>query len=233
MKGRWNIIGKMTVDIIRLDDAQKTAGEVGHFLAEARSILMSYIRKKENLRYTDYNDMVLEAAKKSEFLTEKLRRLILDITFDLEKYDAYKLDLVYIHGIKINYEQEILEVSMPMLIPHRKHKFTDYLYKPLHTAFQQWCTEQIDLDSVIPEFHKCTVCFLHLYDENLPISRVRDHDNIEEKHVLDVIANFCLKSDNGLQVDTYHFTRMGKKDRTKIYIMDTQKFPDWMIEKSI
>lgn len=52
-----------------------------------------------------------------------------------------------------------------------------------------------------PEYMKCTVCFVHVYDETLPLGRVRDHDNYEEKHVLDVLANFFLKSDGGLYVD--------------------------------
>ena len=41
--------------------------------------------------------------------------------------------------------------------------------------------------------------------------RVRDHDNIEEKHVLDILAGFCLKSDSGLYVDTVHMTRLRRR----------------------
>ena len=67
----------------------------------------------------------------------------------------------------------------------------------------------------MPEFQKCTVCFLHLYDRELPLGRVRDHDNMEEKHVLDVISNFFLVSDGGLHVDTCHITRMADRDATE------------------
>lgn len=81
---------------------------------------------------------------------------------------------------------------------------------------------------MVPEYEKCTVCFMHLYDEKLPIARVRDHDNCEEKHVLDVISNFFLVSDGGLYLDTYHFTRMGEQDGTRIFIMDTSLFPEWI-----
>lgn len=59
------------------------------------------------------------------------------------------------------------------------------------------------------------------------------HDNIEEKHVLDILAGFCLKSDSGLYVDTVHMTRLGEEDTTRLYIMDSRKFPDWICEKSM
>ena len=62
----------------------------------------------------------------------------------------------------------------------------------------------------------------------LPLARVRDHDNLEEKHVLDVLAGFFMQSDNGLYVDTYHVTRLAEKDRTWIYVMDSCCFPAWL-----
>lgn len=80
----------------------------------------------------------------------------------------------------------------------------------------------------IPEYEKCTVCFVHLYNRDLPLGRIRDHDNFEEKHVLDVISNFFLASDSGLHVDTYHITRMAEQDATEVYIMDTENFPKWL-----
>ena len=49
----------------------------------------------------------------------------------------------------------------------------------------------------------------------------------EEKHVLDVISNFFLISDGGLCVDTYHITRLAGQDATRIFIMETEKFPHW------
>lgn len=212
----------------QLDDAQKTAGNVSQQLAEARNILQVYMRKNTNVRYKNYEDMVLESSKSAERLTEKLRRLSLEVTLDTQKYEDYKSDLVEIHNIEIAYEGQILRVSMPMLVPHRKAHYTDYLYKPLYTAFRHWCMVRAEEHLVIPAYDKCTVCFLHMYDAKLPSVRVRDHDNCEEKHVLDVITSFFLSSDNGLYTDTYHFTRMGEQDGTRIYVMDSDMFPAWI-----
>ena len=65
-------------------------------------------------------------------------------------------------------------------------------------------------------------------DETLPLARVRDHDNYEEKHVQDIITNFFLQSDSGLYTNTCHVTRMGEEDRTLLYVMDSSKFPAWI-----
>lgn len=218
------ILGKLKN---QLDDAQKTSGEVAQHLAEARSILFAYTRKNSNLQYTNFCDMVLESSKNAEKLTEKLRRLTLEVTLDAQRYEDYKSDLVLIHGIELECMDGILKVSMPVLVPHRKESYTDYLYKPLHTACQHWCIKQMEMGRKTPVYTKCTVCFIHIYDETLPLGRVRDHDNYEEKHVLDILSNFFLRSDGGLYVDTCHMTRLGKKDRTVILVMDAGCFPGW------
>lgn len=213
----------------QLDHVQQVAGEVEQRVAEARTILRSYIRKDRAADYGSMNDMVLEAAKSSEYLTERLRRLTLELTLDRHKYADYKQELVVIHGIEVEFLKEILEISMPVMVPHRKNGYTDFLYKPLYTALQHWCVKQAEQESIIPFFEYATVCFVHEYDKELPLARVRDHDNMEEKQILDVIDNFFLKSDSGKYVNTYHEIRMADKDRTRIYVMAQTDFSGWLL----
>ncbi len=212
----------------QLNDAQKLASETEHLLAEARNLVACYTRSRAEAGYDSFTDMVLEASKTGERLTEKLRRLSLEVVLDGRKYEQYQSELVRIHGIEVSFSDGILEVTAPVLVPHRKGSYTDYLYKPLYTAFWQWCRKRRGEGKEVPEFQKCTVCFLHHYDRELPFGRVRDHDNMEEKHVLDVIANFFLASDGGLDADTYHITRMADRDATRIFVMDAEKFPLWV-----
>ena len=214
-----------------MDVGQKTAGHVEAMLAEARNLLQAYARKCVNIHFDNLNDMVLEAAKSSEILTEKMRNLVLQMTLDKRKYEQYQSDLVLIHGIEISYEENILSISLPALIPHRKTEYTNYIYKPLYTAFQHWCIERAEQNKEIPEYKTCTVCFSHIYDSKHPIYRVRDHDNIEEKHVLDVISNFFLTSDSGCYTNVYHETRLEDVERTMIYVRTSEKFPLWLYEK--
>ena len=67
-----------------------------------------------------------------------------------------------------------------------------------------------------------------MYDSGLPLTRVRDHDNLEEKHILDVVGSFFLKTDSGLYLNSYHTTMLGKEDRTYLVIMENEKFPGWL-----
>ena len=212
----------------QLDHVQQIAGDVEQRVAESRAILRSYIRKDGAAWYDGLNDMVLEAAKNSEYLTERLRRLTLELTLDQRKYAEYKRELVAIHGIEIEYQNGILKIDLPVLIPHRKAGYTDFLYKPLYTALQHWCVKQKELEKEIPFFEYAAVAFVHEYDRTLPLARVRDHDNMEEKQILDVIDNFFLKSDNGKYLNTYHEIVVAQADRTHIYVMHREEFPLWL-----
>lgn len=223
--GEPNALAKMQK---QLDHVQRISGEVEQRVAEARGILRSYCRKDGAIRYDSLNDMIVDAAKNSEYLTERLRRLTLELTLDTQKYVDYKNALVHIHGIEVEYVQEILQISMPVLIPHRKSAYTDYLYQPLYTALRNWCAERAGQGQEIPFFEKGTVCFLHCYEKGLPLGRVRDHDNIEEKHVLDVISNFFLRSDGGLYINVYHESRLEEEDGTCICVMKQKAFPEWL-----
>ena len=70
-----------------------------------------------------------------------MRRLTLEVTINPVQYERYKEELVMIHGIEVEYEKEILKVSLPLLIPHRKEVYTNFIYKPLHIALQNWYLE--------------------------------------------------------------------------------------------
>ena len=212
----------------QLEDAQKLMGRMEQYIVEARGVLQSCIRRQSEFQYAYLGDMIQETAKTSERLTDKLRRMTLEIVVNPKEYEKYKEDLVLIHGIELEYKDEILRVSAPALIPHRKDCYTDYLYKPLHTAFRNWCIQRAEEKLEIPTYTNCTICFVHVYDETLPLARVRDHDNYEEKHVQDIITNFFLQSDSGLYTNTCHVTRMGEEDRTLLYVMDSSKFPAWI-----
>ena len=120
----------------QLEDAQKLMGRMEQYIVEARGVLQSCIRRQSEFQYAYLGDMIQETAKTSERLTDKLRRLTLEIVVNPKEYEKYKEDLVLIHGIELEYKDEILRVSSPVLIPHRKDCYTDYLYKPLIPLFE-------------------------------------------------------------------------------------------------
>ena len=80
----------------------------------------------------------------------------------------------------------------------------------------------------MPEMQHCVVCFCHVYDKALPERRIRDYDNLELKQYLDVATSFILPDDSGLLCDAYNTTELGQQDCTRITIMDSKRFPDWL-----
>ena len=83
----------------------------------------------------------------------------------------------------------------------------------------------------MPRLSHCIVCFSLVYSKELPVRRVRDYDNLELKQFLDVAASFLLTDDSGLLCDAYHTTELGDMDCTRISIMDSKQFPDWLERK--
>ena len=122
----------------------------------------------------------------------------------------------------------ILKVELPGLLSHRKNKYTDYLYKPVTMALENWCIRQQEQGEEIPQFERAAVCFLHVYDQKQSVARVRDHDNIEEKQMVDAMGMFFLVSDGGLYLDSYHTSTMGEEDRTYLFLMTQEHFPQWI-----
>ena len=86
----------------QLDEAQKMTSEVRELMAEARNILIAYSRCKTESGYENFTDMILESSKKGERLTEKLRRLSLEVVLDQVKYEQYQSELVAVHGIEMD-----------------------------------------------------------------------------------------------------------------------------------
>ena len=106
-----------------------------------------------------------------------------------------------------------MKVKLPGLLSHRKNKYTDYLYKPVTMALENWCIRQQEQGEEISQFERAAVCFLYVYDQKQSVARVRDHDNIEEKQMVDAMKMFFLVSNKGLYLDSYHTSTMEKKTK--------------------
>ena len=150
----------------QLDETQALSWRMEQYMAESRNVLTSCIRLKSELQYDYFTEVVLEAAKTAEKLTDKLRRLTLEVTVNPVQYENYKAELVTIHGIEVEFSEGIVKVALPLLMPHRKDFYTDFLYKPLHTALQNWCMEQVKNGMELPSYEECLVCFVHVLCKN-------------------------------------------------------------------
>ena len=174
-------------------------------------------------RYPDnYEVLSTDAALRAERITCRLRHLIYSTT-DIKK-EEYLTSAAVMQGIDIQRRGEVLEITLPCLLPKRKQKQnTEYLLDPFTAALGQYAKT-----NPMPRLQHCVICFSHIYDRELPSRRIRDYDNLELKQFLDVAASFILSDDSGLLCDAYHTTELGDTDCTRISIMDSGHFPDWL-----
>lgn len=176
-------------------------------------------------RYPDnYETLSTDAALRAERIACRLRHLIYSST-TIRKGDYLKSASV-MHGIAIAYENGVLEITLPTLLPKRRQRQSDeFLLDPLYFALEQYSKE-----NSMPYFRDCVVCFAQVYDRALPPKRVRDFDNLEEKHLLDLLSAFVMTDDTGLLCDAYNTAELGDQDCTRIYLMEKQRFPGWLTE---
>jgi len=217
----------------QLAAVQRTAGTLQNYLAEASVVRAVHERNPSGFQMDNFVECIQEASYYSERLTEVLRRMVLENCTRKVEREMYGKELVYLHGIQVDYEDGILQAELPFLMPHRKHPYTDYLYKPFLLALENWCREQREKRREIPDFKQATVCFVHMYEEKGMVGRIRDHDNIEEKQMVDALGMFFLSSDGGLFLNTYHTTMLGERDRTLLFLMEPERFARWIFGREL
>ena len=144
-------------------------------------------------RYPDnYETLSIDAALRAERIACRLRHLIYSST-TIRKGDYLK-SAGATHGITVNCEDRVLEVTLPCLLPKRKQRQSDeFLLDPLYFVLDQYAREH-----PLPYYRDCVVCFAQVYDRALPDRRIRDYDNLSEKQLLDLLSSFVMADDTGL-----------------------------------
>lgn len=205
-------------------------------LSQRISRILSDIEKLTNTLYAmdnmdiekypdNYEMLSTDAALRSELITCRMRHLIYNST--AMKKSQYLTSAGVVQGIRIDYQDGVLEVTLPCLLPKRKQRqSTEFLIDPIYFTLSQYADSH-----TLPKFEHCVVCFSHIYSEELPLRRIRDYDNLELKQLLDVISTFIMNDDTGLLCDAYNTTEIGETDCTRISVMDKERFYDWIKER--
>ena len=177
-------------------------------------------------RYPDnYGMLSTDAALHSELIACKMRHLLYGST-NMKKSE-YLTSAGVVQGVRISEKDGILNIFLPRLMPRRKGwKNSEFLTDPLYFTLNQYADSH-----ELPKFQHCVICFSHIYSKELPLSRVRDYDNLELKQLLDVIAAFVMEDDSGLLCDAYNTTELGEQDCTCISVMGKERFSEWLEER--
>lgn len=177
-------------------------------------------------RYPEnYEVISTEAALRAEKIACRLRSLLFASTGVPKR--EYLLKAGEEHGIEIGYEDGILEVTLPRLLPKKKTRQSSlFLTEPLHAALEQYAEEH-----PMPRFRECVICISHVYGHDLPDWCLLDYDNLQQKQILDTVALYVMLDDSGLLCDAYNTTELGEKDCTRIYVMEKGRFGKWLSER--
>lgn len=211
----------------QLNKAWELAGRLEKEIGEAKEI--SQYDGESMLPWRYACEAAINAAVTSEKVNCLMRELVAGMELEETLYREYRKDLIAIHGITIRYERRILEVRLPMLVPHRKSQYAEYLEKPLTIALQGWCVQRKEKGDPVPEFKRAALCFVHHYCAGMT---VRDHDNVEAKHVQDILALFFMQADDGRHLDLYHTSEEGETNCTWLYLMEHRDFPEWVVQRT-
>ena len=177
-------------------------------------------------RYPDnYEVLSTDAALRCERIACRLRHLI--YTSTSVRKEEYLTSAAVMQGVEIRYEDGLLEITLPCLLPKRqKRQSSEFLIDPIYVALSQYAKSH-----PMPQFRHCVVCFSHVYCHEQPERRVRDYDNLELKQLLDVVSAFIMVDDSGLLCDAYNTTELGETDCTRIFIMAQGQFPRWLEQR--
>lgn len=175
--------------------------------------------------FDDYAKLSLHAAQEGEWIALRLRHLAYDTA--LINRSDYMPKAVESLGIKIQEIDGIYEIILPGLMPKRRARLgPEFVVDPLMYALDQYIKTHR-----VKRYPHTTVCFVLVYDRNLPTRRIRDYDNLELKPILDAAAIYLMDSDAGLLCDTYHTTELGDTDCMRMYIMDSKRYPEWYVQR--
>ena len=174
-------------------------------------------------RYPDnYEVLSTDAALRAEQITCRLRHLIYATT--RIKKSEYLTSAAAMQGIDIRQRDGVMEITLPSLLPKRKRRqSSEFLLDTFNAAMEQYAKS-----NPLPRYWHCVICFALVYCKDLPDRRVKDYDNLELKQLLDVAASYLLEDDGGLLCDAYQTTELGENDCTRISIMDSSLFPEWL-----
>jgi len=175
----------------------------------------------------NYSSLSQQVAINSEYIALKLRELVYSTTNI--NWSEMLETVADGQGIIINYDNEIMEITLPCLIPHRRKKQMGFITAPLYAALENFVSTDISVKQPFERFKHCVICITHVYNRTLfGKGRKRDHDNIEIKGIIDAINTFLLTDDNENFCDIYNVSELSDQDMTRIYIMKKDMFPNWI-----
>lgn len=160
----------------------------------------------------EFSEQFLQLAMRMEKLTDKTRNAAV-INTGIDK-DVYLSAASEELGITVEKVGEEVRITLPYLLPKKKTLYSDrYIVEPLAYVLQKY------VDKYAPQkIRKALVCIRSVYDESSNPKHIRDTDNTEISHVMNIISTMLLVDDN--MVDILLCSRQGTYTHTEITVSE-------------
>lgn len=114
-------------------------------------------------------------------------------------------------------------LRIPALLPKKGSGSPTYIQEYLYPAMRRF------FDGKPPTHYvDCVLAYRHVYHQDRPERACRDHDNIEQNMVTDIMALYLLPDDAPLRCSHYYCSVMGTQDMTEVYVVPRELFPRWL-----
>ena len=114
-------------------------------------------------------------------------------------------------------------MRMPMLLPKKERGSADYIRQIMYPAMQRFFRGKLST-----KLDDATIVFRHVYSEDRPERRLRDHDNIETNMVSDIICVFALIDDGPKYCSHLYMSAAGNDERTEVYVVPNDQLCDFI-----
>ncbi len=160
----------------------------------------------------EVQETILALALKSERLTDYIRKTAI-VSMGIDK-DIYLAAATETLGFSVERVEDKIHITLPYLLPKNKSVNSDrFIVEPLSYILQRFVNKYNPR-----KFYHPLVEIRSIYDNNNP-RHIRDTDNVEIHHVINIISTMLFVDDSG--VDILLCSRKGESPHTEITISPT------------
>ena len=205
MSKAYDMEGMRKMDFRRLD-------EIIRDIEKAKTMAMNIY---QSVAGQEYYRQLFSLSLFLEKLTDKTRRATIQETEDSKQ--TYLKTAANTIGITVKYENDHIVIHLPYLLPKSKSVNSDsYITEPLAYALQEF------VDQHKPEkLQNALMVIRSVYCPDDARRMKRDNDNIEARHVINIISTMLLVDDNML--DILLCSRIGSTTHTEIIVKKYQE----------
>jgi len=188
--------------------------KIGERLERANYVLNVSRRMATNGQMKDALSLAFTLAREVEYLA-LLARALPAYTGNPQAATEMEHITADVVPIEVGFTiQGWFKVTMPILLPKKAKGSPEYVRSILYPAMRRFFHGREPVC-----YPKCTLVMRHIYDQARPERGYRDHDNVEVKAVVDIMALYVMKDDSALRCNHYYCGIPGSRDQTEIYVI--------------